>query len=40
VEVGHRNTVDAEITGGLREGDRIVLHPSDRVTDGVRIAAR
>lgn len=40
VEVGHRNTIDAEITNGLREGDRIVLHPSDRVTDGVRITAR
>ena len=40
VEVGHRNTIDAEITGGVEAGDRIVLHPSDRVADGVRVATR
>lgn len=40
VEVGHRNAVHAEITGGLEAGELVVLHPSDRVTDGVRIAPR
>ncbi len=37
VEMGHRNPSDAEITGGLAEGDVVVRHPSDRVADGVRV---
>lgn len=40
VEVGHRNTTHAEIVRGLSGGEKVVLHPSDRVTGGVRIAAR
>ena len=40
VEVGHRNGVRAEILAGLVAGERVVLHPSDRVAQGVRIAAR
>jgi HlyD family secretion protein len=30
----------AELQDGLAEGDRVVLHPSDRVAEGVRIAPR
>lgn len=40
LEVGHRNTENAEILSGLKAGDLVVLHPSDRVVDGVRIAVR
>ncbi len=40
VVVGHRNGTVAEITNGLSKGDRVVLHPSNRVIDGVRIAGR
>lgn len=40
VELGHRNTRTAEVLSGLSDGDQIVLHPSDRVTEGVRIAVR
>lgn len=40
VEIGHRNNRSAEILSGLTDGDRVVLHPSDRVTDGARIAQR
>lgn len=40
VDVGHRNAIDAEITEGVEAGERIVLHPSDRVADGVRVATR
>jgi HlyD family secretion protein len=40
IEVGHRNAVDAEIGEGLEADERVVLHPSDRVRDGVRIAPR
>ncbi len=40
VTLGARNTRTAAVTDGLREGDRVVLHPSDRIADGVRIAPR
>jgi HlyD family secretion protein len=40
VEIGRRNGVSAEVVNGLANGERVVMHPSDRVADGVRIAAR
>ncbi len=40
VEIGHRNALEAEVTGGLAEGDTVVIHPSDRVEDGVAIERR
>jgi HlyD family secretion protein len=40
VEVDHRNGLAAEITSGLEAGERVVVHPSDRVIDGARIAGR
>jgi HlyD family secretion protein len=40
VLLGQRNGIEAEIAEGLDDGDRVVLHPSDRVADGVRIVPR
>lgn len=40
VAIGRMNDEEAEIRGGLGEGDRVVLHPSDRVEDGVRVKER
>lgn len=40
VEIDHSNGRMAEVTGGLEAGDAVILHPSDRVADGVRIVAR
>jgi HlyD family secretion protein len=40
VKVGHRNNRQAEILDGISEGTRVVLHPSDRVRDGIAIAQR
>jgi HlyD family secretion protein len=40
VTVGRRNGLEAEITEGLQAGERVVMHPSDKVIDGVRIAGR
>jgi HlyD family secretion protein len=40
VTLGARTGVEAEISAGLKAGDVVVLHPSDRVADGVRIAPR
>jgi HlyD family secretion protein len=37
VKVGRQNGLEAEILEGLNEGDQVVLHPSDRVEDGVKI---
>lgn len=40
VELGQRSARAVEIKSGLREGDRVVIHPSDRVTHGARVLAR
>ncbi len=40
VKVGQRNGVIAEIRDGLKAGESVVAHPSDRVINGVRIASR
>ncbi|MDX2165841.1 MAG: HlyD family efflux transporter periplasmic adaptor subunit [Deltaproteobacteria bacterium] len=37
VDIGDRNQTDAELLGGLSEGDEVILHPSDQVDDGVRV---
>lgn len=40
VEVGRDNGIEALIVAGLEPGERVVLHPSDRVAEGVRLEAR
>jgi HlyD family secretion protein len=40
VKLGRFGGFEAEILDGLTDGERVVLHPSDRVIDGVRIASR
>jgi HlyD family secretion protein len=40
VKVGHRNDREAEILDGLAEGERVALHPSDQVVEGVALVAR
>ncbi len=40
VVLGHRNNRAAEVLEGLAAGDTVVLHPSDRVSDGVSVAPR
>jgi HlyD family secretion protein len=40
VAPGLRNDREAEILEGLEEGDRVVLHPSDRIADGTAVAPR
>lgn len=37
VEIGHRGRLDVEIVRGLAEGQAVVLHPSDRIHDGVEV---
>ena len=40
VDVGQRNNAYAQVTGGLAAGDTVILHPSDRVSAGTRVARR
>lgn len=40
VEVGHQNGLAAEIRSGLKEGDRVILHPSGEIAEGVDVQER
>jgi HlyD family secretion protein len=40
VEIGQMNAEFAEVISGLSEGDKVVIHPSDVLTDGRKIAVR
>lgn len=40
VELGQRTMREVEIVKGLGSGERVILHPSDKISDGVKVAAR
>lgn len=40
VTVGQRNDTDVQVVSGLTPGERIVLHPNDRIVDGTRLVER
>lgn len=40
IGTGHRNSKVVEVLSGLSEGDLVVLHPSDRVSEGAVVAER
>ena len=40
VEIGHTAGLSAEVLSGLNDGDSIVLHPSMRLRDGLRVQQR
>lgn len=37
VKVGHTNGLETEIVDGLKEGERVVVYPGDKVADGSRV---
>ena len=37
VTLGHRGEAEAEVVDGLRPGETVVLYPSDRISEGVRV---
>ena len=37
VTIGHRGDIQVEVLSGLAAGDRVIVHPGDRVKDGVRV---
>ncbi len=40
VDIDHSDGRRAQITSGLSEGERVILHPSDLIADGVRVVPR
>jgi HlyD family secretion protein len=40
LEIGEMNDEMAVVRRGLRPGMRVILHPGDRVREGVRVRAR
>ncbi len=40
LEIGRRNSLAAQVLTGLREGDEVILHPSDKVRPGVLVQRR
>lgn len=39
VRTGHMNDEQAEVLGGLAAGDRVILHPGEKVTAGAKVRA-
>ena len=39
VEIGHRNSVVAEVVSGLEAGSVVVTHPGNEISDGARVEA-
>lgn len=37
VEIGQRNTAEVEVLSGLKEGDEIIIHPSNQLSEGMRV---
>ena len=40
VEIGRRNSLAAQVLSGLEAGDEVILHPSDKVHDGIPVRRR
>ncbi len=40
VKLGLQNGLEAEVVEGLAEGDQVVAHPGDNITDGARVRPR
>lgn len=40
IDIGHVNDAEAEVLDGLKGGDSVILHPSDRIADGVPVKSR
>ena len=40
VEIGQNNGLQAHITNGLSEGDRVILYPSSGLSEGISVAQR
>ncbi|MBL8682499.1 MAG: HlyD family efflux transporter periplasmic adaptor subunit [Myxococcales bacterium] len=39
VQIGERAGAEVQVLRGLAEGDRVILHPSDKIADGTQVTA-
>lgn len=40
VEIDHNNGVSAQVLSGLKQGDRVILHPPDSIAEGSAVSPR
>ena len=40
IEIGGQTGLDTQVTSGLNEGDNVIVHPSDQISDGTAVRAR
>ena len=40
VRIGQRNGREAQVLSGLTTGQQVILHPSDKIKDGVKVTPR
>jgi len=40
IEIGPNNGIEAQVTTGLSEGDRVILYPSSGLSEGINVAER
>ena len=40
VEIGQRNSLEAEVLSGIERGEPVIVHPSDALGEGVAVVAR
>ena len=40
VKIGHLSTEYAEVLGGVDEGESVILHPPNQLTDGKRVSVQ
>jgi HlyD family secretion protein len=37
ITIGHLGSAAAEVLQGLAAGEKVIIHPSDRIAEGVRV---
>ena len=40
LEIGQRNALAAQVISGIKDGEQVIVHPDDRVRDGVKVTSR
>lgn len=40
IEIGPNNGIEAQVTSGLSDGDRVILYPSSGLSEGMSVAER
>ncbi len=40
IQIGRRNALEAQVVGGLKEGDQVIAYPGDEIVEGIEVVAR